>query len=101
MTGDIYEWLGTKPVINARGIYTDLGGSVLAYWLWFYMLKTCGATTASAYHFLMPPLAMLFAFLVLGEHVSLRDLLGVIPVALGIYLVTRPAATAPVLKKEV
>jgi len=31
-----------------------------------------------------------FAFLVLGEHVEFRDLLGVVPVALGIYLVTRP-----------
>jgi drug/metabolite transporter (DMT)-like permease len=49
---------------------------------------------ASAYHFLMPPLGMLFAFLVLGEHVESRDLLGIIPVALGIYLVTRPSAAA-------
>jgi len=37
MTGDIYEWLGTKPVINARGIYTDLGGSVLAPGVWAAM----------------------------------------------------------------
>jgi drug/metabolite transporter (DMT)-like permease len=72
-----------------------LGGSILAYLLWFHLLKVCGATAASAYHFLMPPLAMLFAFLVLGEHVEPRDLLGVVPVALGIYLVTRPAAAAP------
>jgi len=69
-----------------------LGGSILAYLLWFHLLKVCGATAASAYHFLMPPLGMLFAFLVLGEHVETRDLLGIIPVALGIYLVTRPAA---------
>jgi drug/metabolite transporter (DMT)-like permease len=71
-----------------------LGGSVLAYLLWFHLLKVCGATAASAYHFLMPPLGVLFAFLVLGERVEFRDLLGIIPVALGIYLVTRPAATA-------
>jgi len=71
-----------------------LGGSILAYLLWFHLLKVCGATAASAYHFLMPPLGMLFAFLVLGEHVEFRDLLGIIPVALGIYLVTRPAASA-------
>jgi drug/metabolite transporter (DMT)-like permease len=71
-----------------------LGGSVLAYLLWFHLLKVCGATAASAYHFLMPPLGMLFAFLVLGEHVEFRDLLGIVPVALGIYLVTRPAAPA-------
>jgi drug/metabolite transporter (DMT)-like permease len=68
-----------------------LGGSILAYLLWFHLLKVCGATAASAYHFLMPPLGMLFAFLVLGEHVEFRDLLGIVPVALGIYLVTRPA----------
>jgi drug/metabolite transporter (DMT)-like permease len=69
-----------------------LGGSVLAYLLWFHLLKVCGATAASAYHFLMPPLGMLFAWMVLGEHVESRDLLGIIPVAFGIYLVTRPAA---------
>lgn len=73
-----------------------LGGSILAYLLWFHLLKMCGATAASAYHFLMPPLGMLFAFLVLGEHVEFRDLLGIVPVALGIYLVTRPAATASI-----
>ncbi|MET0967594.1 MAG: DMT family transporter [Tardiphaga sp.] len=67
-----------------------LGGSILAYLLWFHLLKVCGATAASAWHFLMPPLAMLFAYLVLGEHVEFRDLLGIVPVALGIYLVTRP-----------
>ena len=70
-----------------------LGGSILAYLLWFHLLKVCGATAASAYHFLMPPLGMLFAFLVLDEHVEFRDLLGIVPVALGIYLVTRPAAS--------
>jgi drug/metabolite transporter (DMT)-like permease len=71
--------------------FLTLGGSVLAYVLWFHLLRVCGATAASAYHFLMPPLGMLFAFLVLGEHVEVRDLLGIVPVALGIYLVTRPA----------
>jgi drug/metabolite transporter (DMT)-like permease len=68
-----------------------LGGSILAYLLWFHILKVRGATAASAYHFLMPPLGMLFAWMVLGEHVEIRDLLGIVPVALGIYLVTRPA----------
>ena len=69
-----------------------LGGSILAYRLWFHLLRVCGATAASAYHFLMPPLGMLFAWMVLGEHVEIRDLPGIVPVALGIYLVTRPAA---------
>lgn len=75
-------------------VFLVFGGSILAYWLWFHLLKTCGATAASAYHFLMPPLGMLFAFLVLGEHVEARDLVGIVPVALGVYLVTRPAASS-------
>ncbi|MET4388689.1 drug/metabolite transporter (DMT)-like permease [Bradyrhizobium sp. F1.4.3] len=87
---DIHAIDFTPSLIGAFA-FLVLGGSILAYWLWFHLLKVCGATAASAYHFLMPPLGMLFAFIVLGEHVEARDLLGIIPVALGIYLVTRPA----------
>ncbi|MBR0876648.1 drug/metabolite transporter (DMT)-like permease [Bradyrhizobium japonicum] len=79
------------PGLVGAFAFLVLGGSILAYWLWFHLLKVCGATAASAYHFLMPPLGMLFAYIALGEHVEARDLLGIIPVALGIYLVTRPA----------
>ncbi|MET4798647.1 DMT family transporter [Bradyrhizobium sp. LB11.1] len=87
---DVHAIDFTPSLIGAFA-FLVLGGSILAYWLWFHLLKVCGATAASAYHFLMPPLGMLFAYLVLGEHVEMRDLLGIIPVALGIYLVTRPA----------
>ena len=87
---DVHAIDYTPSLIGAFA-FLVLGGSILASWLWFHLLKVCGATAASAYHFLMPPLGMLFAYLVLGEHVEARDLLGVIPVALGIYLVTRPA----------
>jgi drug/metabolite transporter (DMT)-like permease len=87
---DVHAIDFTPGLIGAFA-FLVLGGSILAYWLWFHFLKVCGATAASAYHFLMPPLGMLFAYLVLGEHVEARDLLGIIPVALGIYLVTRPA----------
>jgi drug/metabolite transporter (DMT)-like permease len=83
--------IDVTPGLIGAFAFLVLGGSILAYWLWFHLLKVCGATAASAYHFLMPPLGMLFAFIVLGEHVEARDLLGIIPVALGIYLVTRPA----------
>lgn len=83
--------IDVTPGLIGAFAFLVLGGSILAYWLWFHLLKVCGATAASAYHFLMPPLGMLFAYLVLGEHIEARDLLGIIPVALGIYLVTRPA----------
>ena len=88
---DVGEIVPSARLLGAFA-FLVFGGSILAYLLWFHLLKVCGATAASAYHFLMPPLGMLFAFLVLGEHVEFRDLLGIVPVALGIYLVTRPAA---------
>ncbi|SDH27842.1 EamA-like transporter family protein [Bradyrhizobium sp. Rc2d] len=87
---DVHAIVLTPSLVGAFA-FLVLGGSILAYLLWFHLLKVCGATAASSYHFLMPPLGMLFAFVVLGEHVEARDLLGIIPVALGIYLVTRPA----------
>jgi drug/metabolite transporter (DMT)-like permease len=89
---DVSDFVPSARLFGAFA-FLVLGGSILAYLLWFHLLKVYGATAASAWHFLMPPLGMLFAFLVLGEHVELRDLAGIIPVALGIYLVTRPAAS--------
>jgi drug/metabolite transporter (DMT)-like permease len=75
--------------------YLALLVSIVAFLIWFQLLAAVGATAASAYHFLMPPLGILFGWLLLGEHVELFDLIGVVPVALGIYLVTRPARAPP------
>jgi drug/metabolite transporter (DMT)-like permease len=75
--------------------YLVVFGSSMAFLLWFYLLTVAGATTASSYHFLTPPLGMLFGWLLLGEHVALFDLMGILPVAFGIYLVTRPARQVP------
>jgi drug/metabolite transporter (DMT)-like permease len=72
--------------------YLVLLVSVFAYLLWFQILTVSGATAASSYYFLMPPLGMLFGWLLLGERMATSDLLGIVPVVLGIYLVTRPAA---------
>jgi drug/metabolite transporter (DMT)-like permease len=74
--------------------YLVLFVSVLAYLLWFHLLTIFGATAASSYHFLMPPLGLLFGGLLLGEHVALTDLVGIVPVAFGIYLVTRSTAAS-------
>jgi drug/metabolite transporter (DMT)-like permease len=74
--------------------------SVVGYPLWSYLLTTSDATAASSYHFLMPPLGLMFGWLLLGERVTLADLIGVGPVVLGIYLITRPSAAKATLLKE-
>jgi drug/metabolite transporter (DMT)-like permease len=86
----IREVVPSWRLIVALG-YCALLVSIIGYLLWFYRLNTSGATTASAYHFLMPPLGMLFGWLLISERIAFADLIGTVPVALGIFLVTRPA----------
>jgi drug/metabolite transporter (DMT)-like permease len=74
--------------------------SILAYVIWFHLLTVIGPGAASAYHFLMPPLGVLFGWVLLAEHVELSDLSGIIPITIGVYLVTRGPIPA-VEKSEV
>jgi drug/metabolite transporter (DMT)-like permease len=76
-------------------IYVALAVSMIGLLVWFYLLTVAGATAASSYHFLTPPLGMLFGWLLLGEHIAPSDMLGIVPVAYGIYLVTRQPARRP------
>ncbi|AWK87960.1 EamA/RhaT family transporter [Azospirillum thermophilum] len=74
--------------------YMVLAVSIGSHLLWFALLARTSATVASAYHFLMPPLGLAFGWLLLGETVQPWDLIGILPVAAGIWLVTRPAGGA-------
>jgi len=72
--------------------YMIVAVSMGGYYLWFMILGRASATSASALHFLMPPLGLLFGWLVLSEPVSWLDLLGIVPIAFGIWLATRRTA---------
>lgn len=63
--------------------------SIGAYALWFMLLRRGSATQASSLHFIMPPLGLLIGWMVLAEPLNAVDFLGILPVALGIWLVTR------------
>jgi drug/metabolite transporter (DMT)-like permease len=70
--------------------------SIGAFLLWFWLLRQGSAATASSLHFLIPPIGVLMSWAALGERLNARDLLGVIPVAAGIWLVTRPNPPRPI-----
>jgi drug/metabolite transporter (DMT)-like permease len=72
-------------------LYLALLGSVCAYLIWLHLITVAGAAAASSFHFMMPPLGLVFGWLVLGEQATPTDFIGIVPVALGIYLVTRQA----------
>jgi drug/metabolite transporter (DMT)-like permease len=65
--------------------------SVGALLLWFWLLRRGSASNASALHFLIPPMGLAMSWAILGEQISAFDLIGIIPVGLGIWLATRPA----------
>lgn len=67
--------------------------SLGAFLLWFALLRRGTASAASALHFLMPPLGLIMSWAALGEALRPADLLGIAPVAAGIWLVTRPGAS--------
>jgi len=71
--------------------YLVVGVSIGGYGLWFYLLTRSSATAASSLHFLMPPLGLFFGWLLLGEPIPPLDIIGIVPIALGIWLVTKPA----------
>lgn len=62
--------------------------SIGSFMLWFLLLRRGSASGAAALHFLMPPLGLLMSWAVLGEQLDPLDLLGVVPVAIGIRLAT-------------
>ena len=76
------------PVFWLTLAYNVLVISIGAFALWFTLLRMGSATSASSFHFLNPPLGLFLGWVVLGERVSLVDLLGIFPIALGILLVT-------------
>jgi drug/metabolite transporter (DMT)-like permease len=76
-------------------LYLALLGSVCAYLIWLHLITVAGAAAASSFHFMMPPLGLAFGWLVLGEHATPTDFIGIVPVALGIYLVTQQAKPRP------
>lgn len=94
--------LGTESLSDVHVTANLIGGlaflvigvSIGGYGLWFYLLTRSSATAASSLHFLMPPLGLFFGWLLLGEAVPPLDILGIVPIALGIWLVTRPARAA-------
>ena len=65
---------------------------VLAKILWIEALHRIPITKMSAMVALVPLFTLLFAYPILGELPSLRQLFGILPIIIGGYLITRPSA---------
>ena len=63
-----------------------------SYLAWFWLLRHYPATRLSAFSFLTPMFGLIFAALALGEAISLRLVIALAFVAIGIWLVNRKVA---------
>ncbi|SMD13829.1 DMT family transporter [Sporomusa malonica] len=87
--------------VMAELVYLAVFATVLAFILFNVGIKRIGASKASAYINLMPVNAMLIAWAVYGETITLMHLAGMVLVVTGVGLTTlAPAAKDPVKTKE-
>jgi probable blue pigment (indigoidine) exporter len=68
-------------------LYTVFLPGIAATMIWFVLVGRIGPTRAAAFHFLNPFLGAATAALILGERVSLRDVIGVAIIMTGILMV--------------
>ena len=60
-----------------------------SYLAWFWLLRHYPATRVSAFSFLTPMFGLIFGALVLGEAISMRLVVALVFIAIGIWLVNR------------
>ena len=57
--------------------------------IWFYLQKEIGAVKYSSFHFLVPFFGIGISYCLLGETLSLTDMIGVLVIIFGLYLLNR------------
>lgn len=77
----------TWPLL-ASFLYLVFGSAIGTYSLWLYLVSRTSASTASSLLFLTPPLGLMLGWLILDEPLALADLIGIVPIAVGIRLAT-------------
>ncbi len=93
LMGEHFDQFVISPLLFGTMLWFVFVISVGAFLLWFFLLRRGTASAASSLHFLMPPLGLLMSWAVLGEALHPLDLLGVVPVIIGIRLATTEAVS--------
>ena len=78
-------WFEPQFVMSMFYLVVIIG---LSFVIWFNLIEQKGTAEASSLHFIMPPLGLFYGWLVFDESIPAGDYIGLIPIVLGIYLVT-------------
>lgn len=84
-------WLEPQFIASMFYLVVIIG---LSFVLWFNLIEKKGTAEASSLHFIMPPLGLFYGWLMFDESIPLADYIGLVPIILGIYLVTHKAKKA-------
>lgn len=84
--GMAFDW---HPELGVALAYLALGNSIIAVGLYIAMLQQGDATRISALLYLVPPLALVIAWLVLGETIEPMAMIGFAISVVGVYIVHR------------
>lgn len=81
------DWSRIRPLAWAGLVYSGLFAIALAYLIWSYGVRKIGSTRTAIYSNITPVVALLVAWLALGETPTLGQLAGAVVIFAGIYLV--------------
>jgi len=82
-------WNGLTLSSIVALIYISTASTILTYLLLQYSIKHGGSILASMQHYLVPPLAFLFSFFLLGEQLTVGLIIGGVLALLGVYITTK------------
>ncbi|MEK6322268.1 MAG: EamA family transporter [Acidobacteriota bacterium] len=81
------DWSRVRPIAWAGAVYSGLFAIALAYLIWSYGVRRIGSTRTAIYSNITPIVALLVAWLALGETPTPGQLAGGVVIFGGIYLV--------------
>ena len=70
-------------------LYIAVFPGIIGPVIWFYLQKEIGAVKYSSFHFLVPLFGIAISYFLLGETLTFSDMIGVIVIVIGLYLVNR------------
>jgi len=77
-------------------LFLGVGGSGIAFLLYYFMMNTLGATRATTVTFLLPITAVFWGASLLREAITIPILVGMVVILVGVFLTSRPRRPAAV-----
>lgn len=92
--GDV-AWASLEGTTWVALLHLTLGANIIAFVSWFWALSRGGIARVAVLQFIQPPVAVLFAVILLGEKITGSIMLAMLTIVIGIILARRqPQRTA-------